>query len=188
VALREQAVLPEQPAQPQPLRMAAIGGLAGAVLGAMLAWGLAWRRRPATVAAGGGLVQPEWAHTGPLAAPLLGEIPDFAEPAGDAQVPTATDPDSAAGKAYRALAASLQSVLNRTGARALVVTSPDPGDGKTLTSLNLAVALGESGQHVVLVDADERQRGLSQLCDLDGQPGLTDLAVESACRCGSTRA
>jgi Mrp family chromosome partitioning ATPase len=178
VALREKADLPEQPAQPQPMRMAAVGGLLGVVLGAALAWGLAWRRRPAT-AVGGGLAQPEWAQTGPLAAPLLGEIPDFAELAGDGQVPTATDPDSLAGKAYRALAVSLQSVLHRTGARVLVVTSPDPGDGKTLTSVNLAVALGESGQHVVLVDADERQRGLSRLCDLDGQPGLTDLAGES---------
>jgi Mrp family chromosome partitioning ATPase len=158
------------------MRMAAVGGLLGVVLGAGLAWGLAWRRQPAS----GGLPQPEWAHSGPLAAPLLGEIPDFAELAGDGQVPTATDPESVAGRAYRALAASVQSVLDRTGVRALVVTSPDPGDGKTLTSVNLAVALGESGQHVVLVDADERQRGLSQLCDLDGQPGLTDLAGEAA--------
>jgi capsular exopolysaccharide synthesis family protein len=176
VALREQAELPEEPAQPQPLRLAALGGLAGVVLAAGLAWGLAWRRQSAA----GGLPQPAWADGSPLAAPLLGEIPDFAELAGDGQVPTATDPDSVAGRAYRALAASLQSVLDSTGTRALVVTSPHPGDGKTLTSVNLAVALGGSGQHVVLVDADERHRGLSQLCDLDGQPGLTDLAGDSA--------
>jgi Mrp family chromosome partitioning ATPase len=71
-------------------------------------------------------------------------------------------------------------VLERSGARAVVVTSPESGDGKTLTSINLAVAMGESGLHVVLVDADARQRGLSRLCDLDGQPGLTDLAREAA--------
>ena len=94
-------------------------------------------------------------------------------------MPTSTDPESAPGQAYRELAASLQSVLNRTGTRALAVTSPEPGDGKTLTSVNLAVAMGESGEHVVLVDADGRQRGLSQLCDLDGQPGLTDLGVDA---------
>jgi Mrp family chromosome partitioning ATPase/LPS O-antigen subunit length determinant protein (WzzB/FepE family) len=178
VALREQAELPEQPAQPQPLRLAAIGGLLGVVLGAGLAWGLAWRRRPAAPA--DHPAQPQRGQGGPpAAATLLGEIPDFAELARDGQVPTATDPDSGPGKAYRALAATLQSVLDHTGVRTVAVTSPDPGDGKTLTSLNLAVALGESGRHVVLVDADERRRGLSRLCDLDGQPGLTDLAVES---------
>jgi uncharacterized protein involved in exopolysaccharide biosynthesis len=58
VALREQPELPEQPAQPQPLRMAALGGLLGAMLAAALAWKLAWRRRPA---AAGGPRQPDWA-------------------------------------------------------------------------------------------------------------------------------
>jgi capsular exopolysaccharide synthesis family protein len=169
VALLERAELPESPAQPKPLRLVAVGGLLGLVVAAGLAWWLAWRRQaPATTA------QPEW-----TTAPLLGEIPDFAELAEGGQVPTSTDPESAPGQAYRELAASLRSVLDRTSAQALVVTSPELGDGKTLTSVNLAVALGESGEHVVLVDADGRQRGLSRLCDIDGQPGLTDLAVDA---------
>jgi Mrp family chromosome partitioning ATPase/capsular polysaccharide biosynthesis protein len=176
VRLRERADLPEAPVQPQPVRLAAVGLLLGLVVGSGVAWWLAWRRQ-VPAAAAGGLPRPTWPHT---AAPLLGEIPDFADLTGDGQVPAATDPESMAGRAYRALAASLQSVIDRTGARALVVTSPELGDGKTLTSVNLAVAIGESGRHVVLVDADQRRRGLSQLCDLDGQPGLTDLAGETA--------
>jgi Mrp family chromosome partitioning ATPase/capsular polysaccharide biosynthesis protein len=176
VSLIERPEVPDEPAQPKPMRLVALGGLLGVVLATVLAWALAGRRpTPAT----GVQPQPDVVHANPLAAPLLGEIPDFAELSGDGQVPTATDPESPAGKAYRALAASLQSVLDRTGARAVVVTSPEVADGKTLTSVNLAVALGESGQHVVLVDADQRHRGLSQLCDLDGQPGLTDLAGDA---------
>jgi capsular polysaccharide biosynthesis protein len=58
VALREQAVLPEQPAQPQPLRMAAIGALLALVVGAGLAWWLngraAQRRRLEPVGAPAG--------------------------------------------------------------------------------------------------------------------------------------
>jgi Mrp family chromosome partitioning ATPase/LPS O-antigen subunit length determinant protein (WzzB/FepE family) len=174
VALRERPEVPDSPSQPKPSRLVALGGLLGSVLAGGSAWWLAGRRQavPATP-------PPPWHDAAPLAAPLLGEIPDFTELAGEAQVPTATDPESPAGAAYRALASSLQSVLDRTGTRALVITSPEPGDGKTLTSVNLAVAMGESGQHVVLVDGDERHRGLSQLCDLDGQPGLTDLAGEA---------
>jgi hypothetical protein len=65
VALREQAELPEEPAQPQPLRLAALGGLAGVVLAAGLAWGLAWRRQSAA----GGLPQPAWARRSGLPGP-----------------------------------------------------------------------------------------------------------------------
>jgi Mrp family chromosome partitioning ATPase/capsular polysaccharide biosynthesis protein len=176
VSLIEQPEVPEEPAQPKPSRLVALGGLLGLVLAAVLAWFLAGRGQ---LAAGGVQPQPDLLNANPLAAPLLGEIPDFAELSGDGQVPTATDPESPAGAAYRALAASLRAVLDRTGARTVVITSPEVADGKTLTSVNLAVALGESGQHVVLVDADQRHRGLSQLCDLDGQPGLTDLAGEA---------
>jgi Mrp family chromosome partitioning ATPase/LPS O-antigen subunit length determinant protein (WzzB/FepE family) len=173
VRLREAAEVPESPVQPKPSRLAAVGLLLGLVVAAGLAWWLAWRRQvPAT-----GQPAATWPHA---AAPLLGEIPEFAELAEDGQVPAVRDPGSIAGKAYRALAVSLQSVIERTGTRALVVTSPELGDGKTLTSVNLAVAMGESGRHVVLVDADQRRRGLSQLCDLDSQPGLTDLAGGTA--------
>jgi tyrosine-protein kinase len=171
VASRERAELPDSPAQPKPLRLAAVGGLLGLLVAAGLAWGLAWRRQAPAI----GLQPPAPVE----ATPLLGEIPDFAELAEGVQVPMSTNPESAPGQAYRELAASLQSVLNQTGTRALVVTSPEPGDGKTLTSVNLAVAMGESGEHVVLVDADGRGRGLSRLCDLDGQPGLTDLGVNA---------
>ena len=45
----KRADLPEEPVQPQPARMAGIGGLAGVVLGAVLAWGLAWRDRKSVV-------------------------------------------------------------------------------------------------------------------------------------------
>jgi Mrp family chromosome partitioning ATPase/capsular polysaccharide biosynthesis protein len=171
VVVRERAELPDSPVQPKPLRLAAVGGLLGLLVAAGLAWWLAWRRQtPAS-----SLQPPAPVET----APLLGEIPDFAELAEAGEVPTSTDPESAPGQAYRELAASLRAVLNQTGTRALAVTSPEPGDGKTLTSVNLAVAMGESGEHVVLVDADGRRRGLSQLCDLDGQPGLTDLGVDA---------
>jgi capsular polysaccharide biosynthesis protein len=64
VSLREQADLPEQPAQPQPMKMAVVGGLLGAVLAAGLAWLLARRRKPA--AAGASLPQPEWAQPAAL--------------------------------------------------------------------------------------------------------------------------
>ena len=59
-------------------------------------------------------------------------------------------------KAYRTLRAALS---NAGGAgdrfpKSILVTSAGPGDGKTLTAVNLAVALSSAGLNVTLVDAD----------------------------------
>lgn len=59
-------------------------------------------------------------------------------------------------KAYRTLRAVLASA-GGTGDRfpaSIVVTSAGPGDGKTLTAVNLAIALSSAGLNVTLVDAD----------------------------------
>lgn len=81
-----------------------------------------------------------------------------------------------------------------TPPRLIVVTSPQSGDGRTMTAIDLAVALAETGRSVVLVDADLRNptitgrlklsrekadaahsRGLSTY--LTGEHGLTDTLV-----------
>jgi succinoglycan biosynthesis transport protein ExoP len=56
-------------------------------------------------------------------------------------------------EAYRILRASLSSSSSRT----VLVTSAIQGEGKTMTSVNLAIALAASGQRVVLVDGDLRR-------------------------------
>lgn len=81
-----------------------------------------------------------------------------------------------------------------TAPRIIVVTSPQSGDGRTATAIDLAAALAETGRSVVLVDADlrnptitgrlnlsrekaesARSRGLSTY--LTGEHGLTDMLV-----------
>lgn len=58
----------------------------------------------------------------------------------------------------------------------LAVSSAGPGDGKTVTTANLGVAVALEGRSVLLVDADERQRALSRLAGAQESRGLTDLA------------
>lgn len=58
----------------------------------------------------------------------------------------------------------------------LVITSAQPGEGKTFTSLNLALALAqEKDINVLLVDGDLIRTQMSNLLGLNGEPGLTDL-------------
>jgi exopolysaccharide/PEP-CTERM locus tyrosine autokinase len=65
--------------------------------------------------------------------------------------------------------------------RALLVTSALPGDGKTFTSINLALSMArERDISVLLVDADGPRSRVSEVFNLRGDPGLLDaLADES---------
>lgn len=57
-----------------------------------------------------------------------------------------------------------------------LITSARPSEGKTFTAVNLAVSIAaEADHHVLLVDADVRQRGLSRAFGLTERRGLTEV-------------
>jgi capsular exopolysaccharide synthesis family protein len=56
----------------------------------------------------------------------------------------------------------------------LVVTSPNPNEGKTMMSMNISISLAMNGRKVVLIDADLRKPSISSTLGLPGQPGLTN--------------
>jgi Mrp family chromosome partitioning ATPase len=68
-------------------------------------------------------------------------------------------------------------ILNDTPCPVIVVTSPEPGDGKTFVTANLAAAWAMSGSKVIVVSADFRRPRLEEIFGLDtsGLPGLADL-------------
>lgn len=59
--------------------------------------------------------------------------------------------------------------------RTLVVTSPSPSEGKTTVVCNLAISIAETGQRVLLVDADTRKPRIHEIFDLQNDFGLTTL-------------
>jgi exopolysaccharide/PEP-CTERM locus tyrosine autokinase len=63
--------------------------------------------------------------------------------------------------------------------RIIMVTSALPGDGKTFTSINLALSMAlERDISLLLVDADTPKRHISQLFMLDKLPGLLDALLD----------
>jgi capsular exopolysaccharide synthesis family protein len=64
--------------------------------------------------------------------------------------------------------------------RILVVSSPLPGDGKTTTASNLAIALASAGEHVLLIDGDLRRPTVSKVFGLTNGAGLTDVLSDRA--------
>jgi capsular exopolysaccharide synthesis family protein len=60
--------------------------------------------------------------------------------------------------------------------RAIVVSSPTSGDGKTVTAINLAAVLAlKKDTRVLLVDADLRRRDVHRVLGIPEKPGLADV-------------
>lgn len=63
--------------------------------------------------------------------------------------------------------------------KTLLVTSPGPKEGKTVTTANLGIASARLGTKTLLIDADLRRPMLNRLFDEPKEPGLTDVLIES---------
>ncbi|MFS0792877.1 polysaccharide biosynthesis tyrosine autokinase [Microbacterium sp. 1P10AE] len=83
-------------------------------------------------------------------------------------------------EAMRELRTNIQFMNVDDPPRVIVVTSPVPGDGKSTTSSNLAVALAASGQQVYLIDADLRRPRIASYFGLVEGAGLSDILANRA--------
>ena len=84
-------------------------------------------------------------------------------------------PRSGAAEAYRTLRTNIEFAAVDEPLRALLVTSSVPGEGKTVTSSNVAIVFAQAGLDVLLVDADLRRPGLDRIFALSNEQGLTTL-------------
>jgi capsular exopolysaccharide synthesis family protein len=94
--------------------------------------------------------------------------------------PTAKGNRFAVSESFRSLRTNLQFMDVDDPPRTIVVTSPLPGDGKSMVAANIAVALAESGRPVVLVDGDLRRSTVAKTFGLPGGAGLTDVLAGRA--------
>lgn len=68
-------------------------------------------------------------------------------------------------------------------ARRMLVTSAVPGEGKTFTSINLAISLAhERDYEVLLVDGDIPKSDITRSFGLAGRPGLMDVLADESLR------
>jgi tyrosine-protein kinase len=91
---------------------------------------------------------------------------------------TLKHPRSPIAEAYRVLRTNLRfsGIENPSGA--LLVTSSGPGEGKTTTAANLAVALAQGGKRVILIDTDLRRPTIHKVFDLPNEVGLSSMFLE----------
>jgi succinoglycan biosynthesis transport protein ExoP len=111
--------------------------------------------------------------------PILGTIA-FDEHVPDHPVIIADEPHSSAAEAIRRLRTNLQFVGNEGTSKTLVITSSVPGEGKSTTSINLAVSMADAGARVILIDADLRRPSVAKYTGLEGRAGLTSILIGRA--------
>lgn len=89
----------------------------------------------------------------------------------------ARQPMSPIVEAFRVLRMNLQFSELDAPTQTLMVTSPNPLEGKSLTTSNLAVVLAQSGLRVIIVDADLRRPVVHRIFDLPNRQGLSNAAL-----------
>ena len=77
-------------------------------------------------------------------------------------------------ESYKSVRANIMFSVMKKGCKKIVVTSSNAGEGKTTTTINLAISLSMAGQKVLLIDNDLRKPKIHQYFSLSNTPGLTD--------------
>ncbi len=165
-AIVEPASLPSSPFSPQRERLILMGLAAGLGLGLAVAFVL--EQNDTTF----GTVDDFQAFT---TVPVIGIIPNipFKGKGGPGSaVVTLAEPDSVAAEQYRILAMKVRQQCESSGSKVIMITSAAGGEGKSLTAINLAMALSATVDgHVLLIDADMRKPRINEYLNLNVPAG-----------------
>jgi capsular exopolysaccharide synthesis family protein len=174
----EPARLSSQPVSPQRLRIILFGILAGLGFGIVLVF-----FGEQMDSSFGGVDDYQRACDIPILATIPPIVRQSTKGAGsngllaDSRIVMLRDPESVPAEQYQILAMKLQA-QNGLHSHAVAITSSAGGEGKTLTAINLAVALSRSADNkVLLIDADLRRPRVHELLGLKPRPekGFADL-------------
>jgi len=165
ISVADRAPLPEQPARPRPTLYTLLGGLIGLVLGSALAImaGLLDRR-----------VRSADELSEMLGVPILGSV----------AMARSRRTRKLNEEAYRVLRTNLEFVRPGKPLRSVAVVSPSEGEGKSSAVLNLARAISEVGDRVIVVEGDMRRPSLQSALLQDTtaplRPGLSNYLTGAA--------
>ena len=81
-------------------------------------------------------------------------------------------------EAYKTLRTNIHFTLSDKPCKRICITSGSAGEGKSITMLNLALSVAESGQKVLLIDADLRRPAIGRLLVERIAPGLSNVLTE----------
>ncbi|MDO5683371.1 MAG: polysaccharide biosynthesis tyrosine autokinase [Propionibacteriaceae bacterium] len=155
------AEVPAKPSEPNAMRNL----LAAAAAGLLLGWGAAFIR----TLADNKVRSTEDVKRISDGLPTLGVISEGEGP----QLEMLAAPSDPMAEAYRRVATNLRFVTVDSTHNSVLVTSSVQSEGKSTIASNLAIALADSGESVLLIDADLRRPTIASVFALEGAVGLT---------------
>ncbi|WP_091035151.1 polysaccharide biosynthesis tyrosine autokinase [Microbacterium oxydans] len=160
----EPAQVPTNPVAPNLSLSLIIGSLLGLAVGVGVALLRATLDRRVRVAADVEAAVP---------VPVLGQIP-LDPDTGEHPLAMSTAPHGLRAEAYRSLRTNVRFFFSGNQG-VFVVTSSGPGEGKSTTAANLALAFADAGQRVALLDGDLRLPRVAEYFGIEGGIGLSDV-------------
>jgi non-specific protein-tyrosine kinase len=110
--------------------------------------------------------------------PTLGAIARINGESYSDKLIAARQPLSPIVEAYRVLRTNLQFSTIDHPAKTILVTSPSPSEGKSVSMANLAIVLAQSGIKVIVVDTDLRRPVTHKIFNLPNRFGLSDALIQ----------
>ena len=183
IRLLDAAEAPLRPFRPRRQLILLVGFLGGTLLAVGLVFGIEY--------VDDRIKNPEDVKTH-LDVPYLGMVPDASaevatggrqtESRGESPVPllsTEGTPENFK-ESIRTLRTAVIFSAATEGSRSVVLTSTIPAEGKSCTSINLAIALARTGMRTLLVDADLRSPRQHSYFGVDLEPGLSNRLAAKA--------
>lgn len=91
---------------------------------------------------------------------------------------TARAPNGVLAESVRQIRNPLLRAMDRAGHKSLLMVGGQPGAGSTSVLANLAISIANTDRRVLVIDANFRRPGLSELFGVPGVPGLGDLLAK----------
>lgn len=83
-------------------------------------------------------------------------------------------------EAYNTLRSNLRFLLRTNDCKKIIISSPNSFEGKSTTSVNLGIAIAQTGAKVLLMDCDLRKGTLHNFFEIDCTPGVSDVLSKTA--------
>jgi len=157
----DKAYIPENPVEPNKTLTAAIGGVLGIFLGILVVFIIEFMDKT---------IKDEEEIKRIIKKPVLGRIPRFEQDPEmkHPELIVKNNPVSPSAESYKLLSTNIDFV-SAEKPKIITVSSPGPGEGKSLTAANLALSYATNGLKTLLLDADMRRPRLEKIFKIPRQ-------------------